>query len=139
MAQLAFGTRRLTFGGLPLVFGGVAPPPIDPIYSAAWMPVIRLDRKGRPIDPEKLKRRVVEATPKAKREEVKAAFERIEAPPPNRPDPAVFDGIAAELQGIADLLPGLQMALIAELQALAYDMELIAEDEREIELLLLGM
>ena len=125
MAQLTFGTRRLTFGGLPLVFGGVAPTPIDPIYSAAWMPVIRLDRKGRPIDPEKL--------------EVNAAFERIEAPPPNRPDPAVFDGIAAELQGIADLLPGLQMALIAELQALAYDMELIAEDEREIELLLLGM
>ncbi|MDI9407808.1 MAG: hypothetical protein QM523_01015 [Candidatus Pacebacteria bacterium] len=119
---------------------GIMPPaPLDPIYSAAWMPIIRLDRKGQPVSLEKLRKRVVKAVPEEKREEVRAAFERIETPPPNLPDPAVWDGIALELQSIADSLPTLQRGLIAEIQALAYDMALIAEDEREIEMLLLSM
>jgi hypothetical protein len=114
-----------------------AVPVVDPAYSAAWLPPIRVDRNGKRIDAKALRRKTVQAIPVEARQDVREVLHRIEDQPRRAVDPAVFDRLAADMQAVADMLPAMQLALIAEWRALAYDAAQRAEDERDIEMLLM--
>jgi len=114
-------------------------PPSTGSFSANWLPTVHLDKDGKRIDPKKLKKRIIKAVPEAKREQVEAVFERIEDEPQVGPDPVVLDRMAADLQAIALFLPEIQVNLITQMRQIAYEIEERAEDERDIELLLLAM
>lgn len=133
MANLTFGGNRLTFGGNVLVFGGGVAPPALIIQPGGFLPIIYLDRKGRPVDQAATKKRAVAAAKPAKREAVEAAFDRIDAE--TDVSPVVYDRMAAEMRAIAALLPRLEAALIADLMAQARELLRLADDERDIEIL----
>ncbi len=121
---------------------GIGPTPLDPIYSAAWLPPIRLDRKGRRIDEKSLKRITIKAAPEEVKEEVKAAIERIEEAPRNTVDPAILDTMAADMRAIAEMIPAMQSVIVAEWAALAYlaaEQAALAEDEEDIAMLMLAL
>ncbi|MDZ7906529.1 MAG: hypothetical protein U5N55_12715 [Cypionkella sp.] len=120
-----------------LAGNSIAPPVVDPIYSAAWMPVLKLDRFGREISKKALQRKTIKAVPVEARREVKAAIERIKETPSDTVDLVALDQMIVDMRAISDSLPAIQSALIAEWQALAYDIAVRAEDERDVELLLL--
>lgn len=137
--QLALYSDRFTLYGRPLVLYGStpAPGPIVPAPNYNYMPPIRLDRHGKRIDEKALKRRTIKAVEPEDKPEVKQALKRIE--PESTTDPDVLDQMAAEALAIAALLPAIEAALIAEWQAIAAQLAWYAEDERDVEILLLAM
>jgi hypothetical protein len=118
---------------------GFVPPPLDPIYSAAWMPVIKVDRKGRRIDPDDVKRRAVEAVPEESRDDVEAVFDAIADVPPETMDASVWDGMADELRALMAMIPAMELTLLAEIRVMADTMAAMAEDERDLEILMLAI
>jgi hypothetical protein len=132
-----------------LASGTVAPPPVppalDPIYSAAWMPVIKVDRDGKRIvkaaEISEIRDVTIEAVAPDDRAEAIAAIARIEQAEREAlqrlATMAEMDMLIADIRAVSYMLPGMQAALIAEWDALAADMEARAEDERDVELLLM--
>jgi hypothetical protein len=118
---------------------GIVPPPLDPIYSAAWMPVIKVDRKGRRIDPDDVKRRAVEAVSEESRDDVEAVFDAIADAPTETMGAAVWDGMADELRALMAMIPAMELTLLAEIRLMADTMASMAEDERDLEMLMLAI
>jgi hypothetical protein len=132
-----------------LINASSAPPPVppalDPIYSAAWMPVIKVDRDGKRVvkaaEISEIRDVTIEAVAPDDRSEAIAAIARIEQAEREAlqrlATMAEMDMLIADIRAVSDMLPGMQAALIAEWDALAADMEARAEDERDVELLLM--
>jgi hypothetical protein len=118
---------------------GITPPPLDPIYSAAWMPVIKVDRNGRRINPDDVKRRAVDSAPEEQKAEVEAVFEAIDDVLPETMDSSVWDEMADELRGLIAMIPAMELTLLAEIRFMADTMAAAAEDERDIEMLVMAI
>jgi hypothetical protein len=144
--QLAFGTNRLTFGANPLVFGGAivpvfgspggggtvakAPDPIRPNRRAQVRGTLedQLDRAQRANEP------VIEA-PKP----VKKLNKSVPIAPTLTATPTL--GIIREIEArVQAAIEAEALAqAVAQAEALALGLALIAEDEAEVEMLLLCM
>ncbi len=119
---------------------GINPPtPPTPAPNYNYMPPIRLDRHGRRIDEDALKRRTIKAVEPEAKPEVKQALERIEVEPEADTTADALDAMAVEALAIAAMLPAIEATLIAEWQAIAAQLAWLAEDERDVEILLLAM
>lgn len=121
------------------VEAAVVTPDLPIEYSAAWLPTIHLDKDGKRISPKKLQKRVIEAVAEPQREKVTAAFREIEKKPVSTVDPVIMDRMASDLRAISLLLPEIQVNLLQELRQVAFEIQERADDERDIEMLLLAM
>lgn len=132
MAALFFGGNRLTFGANPLVFGSeVTPPVAESRQPGGWLPVIYLDKNNRPVGLDEVRKQALEAVPEAVEAKVEAAIERIE-------ETQAFDVIAAQYRILAGLVQAFDDALALELQARAMEAKRRADDESDIEILLMA-
>ena len=123
-----------------LVFGVDAPVTADAERQPGrWLPVIYLDRNNRPVDLAGLKEQALDAAPEAVEPEIEAAFEAVEAAQEGSIDPAALEAIAAQFRVLAGLLAKLDEALAMEMQARAMEAMRRAEDERDVELLLMAL
>ncbi len=101
-----------------------------------WLPIIYLDRNNRPIGLDEIKQQAIEAVPESVEPKVEAAIERIEEV---SGDAAAFDVVAAQYRILAGLLREFESALAMEMQARAMEAERRAEDERDIEILMMAI
>lgn len=130
--NLTFGGNTLTFGGNILVFGGDTPVVTETRQPGGWLPVIYLDKNNRPVGLEEVKKQALEAVPEAVEAKVEAAIERIE-------ETQAFDVIAAQYRILAGLVRAFDDALALELQARAMEAKRRADDENDIEILMLAI
>ena len=100
-----------------------------------WLPIIYLDKNGRPVGLEEIKEQAIEAVPEAVEPKVEAAIEKIEA----LSDRAAFDAIAAQYRVLAQLVKAFDDALAMELEARAMEAKRRADDEHDIEILMLAI
>lgn len=103
--------------------------------AGGWLPVIYLDRNGKPIGLDEVKEQAIEAVPEAVEPKVEAAIEKIEA----AGETAAFDVIAAQYRILAQLVRAFDDALALELQARAMEAKRRADDEHDIEILMLAL
>ena len=122
-----------------LVFGVDAPVTADTERQpGGWLPVIYLDRNNRPIDLEKLEEQAIDAAPEVEAE-VEAAFEAVEDALDGQVDAVALEAVAAQFRVLAGLLERFDDLLAMEMQARAMEAMRRAEDERDIELLLMAL
>ena len=120
-----------------LVFGTeVAPPVASDRQPGGWLPVIYLDKNNRPVGLNEVKQQALEAVPEAQEAKVEAAIERIEELAGNT---AAFDAVAAQYRLLAQLVQAFDDALAMELQARALEAKRRADDEHDIEILMLAI
>jgi hypothetical protein len=112
-------------------------PAVAERQPGGWLPIIYLDRQNRPIGLDEAKEAAIEAAPDVP--EVVAAFEAVEAAQDNGISAAALDAMAAQFRVLAGLLDGLDALLAEEMRARAYEALRRAEDERDIELLLMAL
>lgn len=117
---------------------GIAPVATER-QPGGWLPVIYLDRNNLPVDLEKLEEQALEAVPVEAEAQVEAAFEAVEAAQDSGIDAAALEAIAAQFKALAALLAQFDEALSLEMQARAYEAMRQAEDERDVELLLMAI
>lgn len=117
---------------------GIAPAPDAPI-GGGGTPGRRVYRDARDFETalRKAVSQTVDDAPEELRQEVKEAVARIEDLPLATVDLATMDALIADMQAVAAMLPAIQSDIIAEWTALAYDIAQRAEEERDIEMLLL--
>jgi hypothetical protein len=109
--------------------------PVDEVRQpGGWLPIVYLDKNNRPIGLEEIKEQALEAVPESVEPQVEAAIEKIEA---QGTDAAAFDAIAAQYRILAGLLAQLDDVLAMELQARAMEAARRAEDERDVEILMM--
>jgi hypothetical protein len=110
----------------------------DTRQPGGWLPVVYLDRNNRPIDLEKLEERALEAAPEVEAE-IEAAFEAVEEAQEGQVDAMALDAIAAQYRILAGLVQAFDDALALELQARAMEAKRQADDEYDIEILLMAL
>ena len=109
--------------------------PVDEVRQpGGWLPVIYLDKQGRPIGLEEIEERALEVVPEAVEPQVEAAIEKIEA---QAVDSVAFDVIAAQYRILERLVREFDDALAMEMQARAMEAMRRAEDERDVEILMM--
>lgn len=101
-----------------------------------FAPVIYLDRNNRPVGLSEVKKQALEAVPEAVEPKVEAAIERIED---LAGDTTAFAAVAAQYQLLARLVQAFDDALAMELQARALEAMRRAQDEDDVELLLMAI
>ena len=126
MALTLYGSRILLYGWAVELSGP------RPGRSG---PTIYLDRNNRPVGLPNVKKQALEAVPEDVEPKVEAAIERIES----AADVSAFATIAAQYQILAGLVRAFDDALAVELQARARDATRRAEDEDDVELLLMAI
>lgn len=123
--------------GNRLVFGtDVEPPVTSDRQPGGWLPVIYLDKNNRPVGLEEVKQQALEAVPEAQEAKIEAAIDRIEELAGNT---AAFDAIAAQYRLLAQLVRAFDDTLAMELQARAMEAKRRADDEYDIEILMLAL
>lgn len=128
----------LLINGNRLVFGTDAPVTEDTVRQpGGWLPVIYLDRNNRPVGLDELKEQVLEAAPE--QPAVEAALDAVAEAQEGRVDVAALEVMAAQFKLLAGLLAQLDDALAMELQARAMEALRMAEDERDVEILLMAI
>ncbi len=128
----------LLINGNRLVFGVDEPVTGEPTRQpGGWLPVIYLDRNNRPVGLDELKEQVLEAAPE--QPAVEAALEAVAEAQEGRIDVAALEVMAAQFKLLAGLLAQLDDALAIELQARAMEALRMAEDERDVEILLMAI
>ncbi len=133
---LTIYSDNLTLYGDNLTLYEEAAAATDTRQPGGWLPVIYLDKNNRPIGLEEIEERALEAVPESVEPQVEAAIEKIEA---QGTDAAAFDAIAAQYQLLATLLQRFDDVLAMELQARAMEAARQAEDERDIEILMMAI
>lgn len=117
---------------------GIAPA-AETRQPGGWLPIVYLDRHGRPVDLEKLKEQALEAAPEEAEPAVEAAFEAVEAAQTAVIDSAALEAMAAQFNALAGLLARFDEMLALEMQARAYEALRRAEDERDVEILMMAL
>lgn len=112
-------------------------PAVEVRQPGGWLPVIYLDRNNRPVGLDELKEQVLEAAPE--QPAVEAALEAVAEAQEGRIDVAALEVMAAQFKLLAGLLAQLDDALAMELQARAMEALRMAEDERDVEILLMAI
>jgi hypothetical protein len=113
-------------------------PATDTRQPGGWLPIIYLDRNNRPIDLEKLEEQAVEAAPEIEAQ-IEAAFEAVEEAQEGPVDSVALEAMAAQFKVLAGLLARFDELLAMEMQARAMEAMRQAEDERDVELLLMAL
>lgn len=130
-----YGNNLALYGDpLTLYAGGVQA--VEERRPGGWLPVIYLDKNNRPVGLEEIKQQALEAVPEAQEAKVEAAIEKIEGLAGNT---AAFDAIAAQYRLLAQLVQAFDDALAMELQARALEAKRRADDEYDIEILMLAI
>jgi hypothetical protein len=102
-----------------------------------WLPIIYLDKNGRPVDLAEAKAQAIEAAPD--QPEIVAAFDKVEAAQDGEISAAALEAMAAQFKVLAGLLEAFDDLLAQEMRARAFEALRRAEDERDIELLLMAL
>lgn len=126
---------KLTLYGDILVLYPEAPATEEARIGGAWLPVIYLDKQGRPVDLDAAREQAIEAAPD--QPEIVAAFDAVEQD--NGISAAAFEAMAAQFRILAGLLEAFDAILAEEMRARAYEALRRANDERDIELLLMAL
>lgn len=144
----SFGAHTVTSGGGPTqsltatlysdpdTFGSHNIGGATEFQPGDYAPVIYLDRNNRPVGLKEVKKQALEAVPEAVEPKVEAAIERIEELAGNT---AAFDAVAAQYELLARLVQAFDDALAMELEARAREAQRRADDEHDIELLMLAI
>lgn len=119
-----------------LVFGEDVTVTTTERQPGGFLPIIYLDRNNRPVGLNEVKKQAIDAVPEAVEPKVEAAIERIEA---MAGDTAAFDAIAAQYRILARLVKAFDDALAMELEARALEAKRRADDEHDIEILMLAI
>jgi hypothetical protein len=102
-----------------------------------WLPIVYLDKYGRPVDLAEAKAQAIEAAPD--QTEIVAAFDKVEAAQDGEISAAALEAMAAQFKVLAGLLESFDDLLAQEMRARAFEALRRAEDERDIELLLMAL
>jgi hypothetical protein len=120
-----------------LVFGvDAVTPATSDRQPGGWLPVIYLDKQGKPVGLNEVKEQALEAVPEAVEAQVEAAIEKIEA---QAVDSVAFDVIAAQYRILERLVKEFDDALAMELMARAMEAKRRADDEYDVEILMLSI
>ncbi len=110
-------------------------PAVEVRQPGGWLPIIYLDRDGRPIDLAEARTQAIEAAPDEPG--IAEAFAKVEAAQSGEISAAALEAMATQFRVLAGLLERFDDALAEEMRARAYEALRRAEDERDIELLLM--
>lgn len=111
-------------------------PAVEARQPGGWLPIIYLDKNNRPVGLDNLKDQVEEAAPDVP--QIEAAFDAVESAQEGRVDAAALEVMAAQFKVLAGLLAQFDELLALEMQARAYEALRRAEDERDVEILLMA-
>ncbi len=117
---------------------GIAPA-AEVRQPGGWLPVIYLDRNNKPVGLEEARSQALEAAPEDVELQIEAAFDRVEEARAGAINAAALEAMAAQFRVLAGLLQQFDDLLAQEMQARAYEAMRRAEDERDVELLLMAL
>ena len=115
---------------------GIAPA-VEVRQPGGWLPVIYLDRDNRPVGLEAAREQAIEAAPEDVEPQIVAAFDKVGEAQAGAVNAAALDAMAAQFRVLAGLLARVDELLSQEMEARAYEALRRAEDERDVELLLM--
>jgi hypothetical protein len=133
-----YGDNLTLYGENLTLYESGSVPATDTRQPGGWLPIIYLDRNNRPIDLEKLEEQAIEAAPEVEAQ-IEAAFEAVEEAQEGQVDAAALEAIAEQFKVLAGLLARFDDLLALEMQARAYEALRRAEDERDVEILLMAL